>query len=248
MQVSDDIYVGTAVISGTQGSDGPSNMTVGVGPLGRFYCFDSVPKASNTTTSQNEISRSANLPAGNLVLLANGTTTTAGVSGTGQNLVILDCERTIAFYSAADLSAKTLTVYGYDRYGAPVSQTITAPNTTTVQTTKCFKSVYQITSSGAIASAIVAGLGTGIGLPYRLTDLGYVVSVMYNQTAITISSTAVKVADTTDPALVSTNDVRGYIITGQTDGTKRLVVNYALPALASGPNATRAGAVGVTQV
>ena len=112
------------------------------------------------------------------------------------------------------------------------------------------KSGYEVVlvSSGAIASACVVGFGTGIGLPFRLTDLGYVQSVMFNQTAITISSTAVKVADVTTPATTSTTDVRGYIVTGQTDGTKRLIINYSLPAIACGPYATRIGAVGVTQV
>ncbi len=245
-QFSDDLYLGPAVTGGAA-SSGPSPMTVGVGPLGRFYCFDVVPVASNTTTSQNEIALSQNLPSGALTLTANGTTTTAGTDAAGAALVVLDCERTVAVYSAANLSAQTVTISGYDRYGQAVSQTITAPNATTVQTTKTFKSVKSVVSSGAIASAVVVGIGTGIGLPYRLTDLGYVASVMYNQTAITINSTACKVADTTSPATTSTTDVRGYIIVGQTDGTKRLVVNYALPALATGPNATRIGAVGTTQ-
>ena len=245
-QFSDDLYLGPAVAGGAA-SAGSSPMTVGVGPLGRFYCFDVVPAASNTTTSQNEIALSQNLPNGALTLTANGTTTTAGTDANGAAIVVLDCERTVAVYSAANHSAQTVTISGYDRYGAAVSQTITCPNATTVQTTKTFKSVKSVVSSGAIASACVVGIGTGIGLPYRLTDLGYVASVMYNQTAITINSTACKVADVTSPATASTTDVRGYIIVGQSDGAKRLVVNYALPALATGPNATRIGAVGVTQ-
>lgn len=250
MQISDDVFLGTAFVGGsnTSPSGDPSPMTTGVGPLGRGYCFDVVPAASNTTTSQNEICTSANLPNGALTLTANGTTTTTGTDPFGNVIVVLDCERTVAVYSGADLSSKTITVTGYDRYGFVVSQTITAPNTTTVQTTKCFKSIKSVVSSGAIASAVVVGIGTGIGLSYRLTDLGYMMSCMYNQTAIVISSTKVKVADTTSPATVSTTDVRGYVIADQTDGTKRLVVNYMLPALASGPNATRIGAVGVTQV
>ncbi len=247
MQVSDDLYIGTAFIGGSNASSGSSNMTTGVGPLGRQYCFDVVPAASGTTTGQNQICLSQNLPNGALTMTA-GTGTTAGTANDGNAIVILDCERTIAVYSGADHSSKTMTISGYDRYGAPMSQTITCPNTTTVQTTKTFKSVKSVVSSGAIASACVVGLGTGIGLPYRLTDLGYVSSVMYNQTAITISSTACKVADVTSPATVSTTDVRGYIIVGATDNAKRLVVNYSLPALACGPNATRIGAVGVTQV
>lgn len=247
MHISDDVYLGTAFVSGSNGSAGPSNMTLGVGPLGRFYCFDVVPLASGTTTGQDQIAASQNLPSGALTLTA-GTGTTAGTDSAGSAIIVLDCERTVAAYSAANLSAQTLTISGYDRYGQAMSQTITAPNAGTVQTTKCFKSIKSVVSSGAIASAVVVGLGTGIGLPYRLTDLGYVASVMYNQTAITISSTAVKVCDTTSPATVSTTDVRGYIVVGQTDGAKRLVVNYALPALAAGPSATRIGAVGVTQV
>ena len=248
MQISDDLRLGTAFVGGQDVSDGPSKMTTGVGPMGRIYVVDIVPAASGTTTGQNEIALSQNLPAGALTLTANGTTTTAGTDAAGTALVVLDCERTVAVYSAANLSAQTITISGYDRYGAAMSQTITAPNATTVQTTKCFKSVKSVVSSGAIASAVVVGIGTGIGLPYRLTDLGYITNVMFNQTAITINSTACKVADVTSPATASTTDVRGYIIVGQTDGTKRLVMGMLLPALATGPNATRIGAVGVTQV
>jgi len=243
---SDDLYMGPAVVGGSNVSSGPSPMTVGVGPLGRHYCFDVIPVASGTTTGQNQIATSQNLPEGSLTLTA-GTGTTAGRDAQGNALVVLDCERTVAVYSAADHSGSTLTISGYDRYGQAMSQAIAGPNAGTVQTTKTFKSIKSISSSGAIASACVVGLGTGIGLPYRLTDLGYIQSVMYNQTAITISSTACKVADTTSPATTSTTDVRGYIVVGATDGAKRLVVNYSLPALAVGPNATRIGAVGVTQ-
>ena len=247
MQFADDLYLGPAYAGGPLNASGSSPMEVGVGPVGRHYCFDVVPVASGTTTGQNQIATSQNLPAGALTLTA-GTGTTAGRDPAGNAIIILDCERTIAVYSAADLSAQTLTISGYDRYGQPMSQVITAPNATTVQTTKCFKSVKSIVSSGAIASALVVGLGTGIALPTRLTDLGYIQSVMYNQTAITISSALCKIGDVTSPATTSTTDVRGYIIVGQTDGAKRLVVNYSLPAIAVGPNATRTGAFGVTQV
>lgn len=243
--ITDGIRVGAAYIGGTEVSSTAAPMTMGV-PMSCNYCFDVVPAAVGTTTTINQLATSQNLPAGNLTLTAGtGVTTTTAANGTV--LYVLDCARSVQFYSAANLSAQTLTVYGYDLYGQAMSQTITAPNAGAVETTKCFKSVYQITSSGAIASAIVAGLGNNIGLPYRLTDLGYVMSVMFNQTAITISSTAVKVADVTSPATVSTNDVRGYIVTASADASKRLVVNYILPSIAAGPNATRVGAVGVTQ-
>ncbi len=248
MQISDDLMLGPVFLGGPgRNTAGPSAMELGVGPLGRTFCFDVVPAASGATTTQNEICTTANLPLGALVLTANGTTTTAGTDSAGNAIVILDCERTVAVYSAADLSSKTITITGYDRYGQLMSQAITAPNATTVQTTKTFKSIKSVSSSGAIASALVVGIGTGIGLPFRLTDLGYVMTATYNQAAIVISATLVKVYDSTSPATTTTTDVRGYVITGATDGAKRLVVNYSLPALASGPNATRIGAAGVTQ-
>lgn len=248
-QISDDILLGTAVGGGTAGdTDGPSPMTVGVGPMGRIYCFDIVPAASGTTTGQNQLATTQQLTASTAMTLTAGTGVTRSVDAFGTARYVMDCARTVAFYSAADCSSATLTVTGYDQYGQLMSQAITGPNATTVQTTKCFKSIVSIVPSASVAQNIVAGLGTGIGLPYRLTDLGYVCSVMYNQTAISITSTAVKVADTTSPATTSTTDVRGYIVAGQTDNAKRLIVNYTLPGLASGPNATRLGAFGVTQV
>jgi hypothetical protein len=72
---------------------------------------------------------------------------------------------------------------------------------------------------------------------------------MWNNAAVTINSTNVKVADQTSPATTSTTDVRGYIpLTSASDGTKRLVMALAIPAIGCGPNATRIGAFGVTQV
>ena len=76
--------------------------------------------------------------------------------------------------------------------------------------------------------------------------------MMWNGAAVTVNSTNVGVADTTSPATTSTTDVRGYVkaagLSGAADGTKRLVMAIALPAIAVGPNATRVGAFGVTQV
>ncbi len=248
MHISDDLYLGTAFVGGSNSSDGPSNMTLGVGPLGRFYAFDVVPVASGTTTGQNQLATTQQLTAATALTLTAGTGTTSSTDAAGNAIIVLDCERTVAFYSAADCSSATLTIVGYDRYGARMSQAVTGPNATTVQSTKCFKSILSITSSATVAQNIVAGLGTGIGLPFRVTDLGYLMRATYNQANITLDSTACKVADTTSPATTATTDVRGYIVVGQTDGSKRLVVGYTLPALAAGPNATRVGAVGVTQV
>jgi hypothetical protein len=115
-----------------------------------------------------------------------------------------------------------------------------------------FKSVYRIAMSASTAGNVSAGYGDDIGLPVRVTDLGYIASMMFNGAAVTINSTNFGVADTTSPATTSTTDVRGYVkaagLSGGANGTKRLVMTIALPALAVGPNATRVGAYGVTQV
>ena len=140
MQISDDIYLGPAVVGGSNSSSGPSNMTVGAGPLGRSFCFDVVPAASGTTVTQNQLSVSANLPAGNLVLAA-GTGVTASVDATGVTRYVLDSPRSIAIYSAANHSGSTLLISGYDQYGFAMSELVTGPNVTTVQSAKCFKSV-----------------------------------------------------------------------------------------------------------
>ena len=105
--------------------------------------------------------------------------------------------------------------------------------------------------AGSSGPAPAARSGTGAAVRSRqalgVQLAGVDEALAAYQTAIAITSTLVKVADVTSPATTTTTDVRGYIIVGQTDNAKRLVVNYALPALASGPTATRAGAVGVTQ-
>ena len=244
---ADDLFLGIAVAGGPDASPaGDFRVSQGVGPMGRTYSFDLVPVASHTTINQNEICASQNLPAGALTLTA-GTGTTAGYDPFGTAIVILPEPRNIAIYSAADLHLQTITVAGYDQYGQAMSEIITCPNATTVFGKKAFKSVKSCTSSGAIASAVMVGIGTSVGLPIRVTDMGYVGPVSYGQSIVTWNSTNIIVADTTATATTSTGDVRGTILTGATDGTKRLVVQITVPALGSGPNATRIGAYGVTQ-
>jgi hypothetical protein len=52
----------------------------------------------------------------------------------------------------------------------------------------------------------------------------------------------------TVPATTTTGDVRGtFSPSNAPDGIKRLVIGIMLPAIAVGPQATRTGALGVTQ-
>jgi hypothetical protein len=218
-------------------------MATGVGPLGRVYIWDVVPvtlQAAGVAASQTPGA------AGNLTLTA-GTGTTSVTRPDGTVVVQLDVPRCVTV-TAAGANTSTFTIYGYSQYGQAMSQTVAAPSTSTVATTKAFKQVSRIAISAIAGSAITAGFNDKLGLPLRVTDSGYITSVKYNATLAADAGTFVA-ADTTSPATVSTTDVRGcYTPSSAANGSKRLVMTIALPAIACGPNATRVGALGVDNV
>jgi len=77
-------------------------------------------------------------------------------------------------------------------------------------------------------------------------DAGYIVKVGWNNTLL--QNAGVFTPADTATATSSTGDVRGtFAPTTASDGIKRLVMTIALPGIAVGPNATRTGALGVTQ-
>lgn len=243
MQISDDLYLGSALIPSVSDAANPSPMTQGVGPMGRVYIWDVVPVA----LAANGLSVSATPGAAGNLVLAAGTGVTARVRSDGTTEYVLDTPRCVTV-SAAGANSAVFTIYGYDQYGQAMSQLIAAPSTSTVATTKAFKTVTRIAISAAAGSAITAGFNDKLGLPVRVTDVGYITSVKYNATLAQDAGTFVA-ADVTSPATVSTTDVRGtYALSGVANGSKRLVMTIALPAIACGPNATRIGAAGVDQV
>lgn len=237
-QFSDDLYLGP-VIRGGALSDGPSPMDIGIGPLGRVYVFDVVPvtlQASGLALAQTV------LAAGDLVLTA----------GTGVTLsngrYVLDTPRCITIDSSgAGDTTQTATVYGYDVYGQPMSEAIAFNGVTEVSGTKAFKSVTRIAVSAALAGNANAGFNDKLGLPVKVANAGYIISVKWNGVLADDAGTLV-VADATSPATTTTDDVRGtYTPSSAADGSKRLVMAIAMPAIAVGPNATRVGALGTNQ-
>jgi hypothetical protein len=161
----------------------------------------------------------------------------------------LDVPRCVTI-TAAGANTATYTVRGFDQYGQAMSQLVAAPSTSTVATTKAFKTVTSVTNANATAGTnnLTVGFNDKFGLPVRVTDVGYVTSVKWAATLAADAGTFVA-ADTTSPATVSTTDVRGcYTPSSAANGTRRLVMTIALPAIAVGPNATRAGAAGVDQI
>lgn len=240
----DDIFLGNAFAPNPSGDGNPAPMEAGVGPMGRVYIFDVVP----LTLQTNGLATSQNPGSGASFTLTAGTGVTSRVRADGTTEYVLDVPRCVTI-TAAGANTATYRVSGYDQYGQPMTQDLAAPSTSTVATTKAFKTVVSVTNRNATAgtNGLTVGFNDKLGLPVRVTDVGYITSVKWSATLAQDAGTFVA-ADTTDPATASTTDVRGcYTPSSASNGSRRLVMTIALPALAVGPNATRVGAFGVTQ-
>jgi hypothetical protein len=233
----------TMYASGNAAFSDPSNMDLGIGPLGRVYVFDVIPEVKSTTNIATASVYTA------AVTLTAGAGTRSVVRADAVTVVQLDCPRAVATTTGAGSpTTRNVTISGYDYYGQAMSEVIAtgAVASTTVNGKKAFFQISGITISGSPVVTVAVGTTDIIGLPVRLLDIGYVARAGWNSTLAEDAGTAVVAATAT--ATTTTGDVRGtYLPSSATDGQKRLVMNLSLPALAVGPNATRLGALGVTQ-
>ena len=227
----------------------PAPMDLGVGPLGRIYIFDLIPQTLQTA---NIAASQTPAAAGSLTLTA-GTSAKSVVRTDGTTVIQLDVARAVQLTTASGTitTSRNLTVSGYDYYGQSMTEVIATGTTSSavanVAGKKAFYQISSISISGALPVAITVGTTDVLGLPLRVYDAGYVVRAGWNNTLANDAGTFVA-ADMTTPATSTTGDVRGtYVPSSATNGIKRLVVVIALPGIASGPNATRTGALGVTQ-
>lgn len=244
MQVSDDLFLGPVSIPAMSDPANPSPMSRGVGPLGRVYVFDIVPAAASAS---NLAASQAVATAKNLTLFA-GTGITVSTDLSGNTRYNLDVARVVGVVSnnIGD-TTQLVTVSGFDLYGVPMTARVTLNGTTLVNTLKAFKSVTSVAISAATAGNVSCGSGDRLGLPYRVTEAGYVISVKWG--GLLPQDAGVFVAASQAAATLLTGDVRGlYVPSSTIDGTKRLVLTMALTGLAVGPQATRLGAAGVDQV
>lgn len=248
-QFSDDLFLGSALTSmgnNTNAALGdPSPMSVGVGPLGRIYVWDLVPLTKQT----NNISVAATYSGAGSATLAAGTGTTSVVLTNGSTAIQLDCPRAVSITIGTGTIADTaITVTGFDYYGQAMSEAIQTGTTqsTTVNGKKAFFQITGVAVAGAVGGTVAVGTADIFGCPVRVTDLGYVGTLGWNDTLARAAGTFTKAVSTTPST--TTGDVRGtYAPASAADGSKRLVSGILLPALAAGPNATRIGALGVNQ-
>jgi len=220
--------------------DDPSPMDLGIGPLGRIYVWDVLPQAAVTN---NIAASQAPSGAGSLTLTA-GTSVKSVVRQDGTTVLQLDCPRAVKVNSST--TARAFTVSGYDYYGQAMSEVITVSVAGTAVTgKKAFFQVSGVTIAGS-ATAVVVGTSDVLGLPVRVFNVAYIASVKSNNTLAQDAGTFV--AADTATATTTTGDVRGtYVPATASDGTVRTVMGILLPGIAVGPNATRVGALGVTQ-
>jgi len=225
----------------------PAPMELGVGPMGRVYLWDVIPQAlvaNNIATAQTTSSA---------ITLTAGTSVKSVITPAGQTVLQLDCARAVSITSGTGtLTNRNVTISGYDYYGQPMTEVIATGTTqsTTVNGKKAFYQIVSATISGALGATIALGTTDVIGLPVRVVDAGYLVGIGWANAVArdTGGSSAFVAADTTNPATSTTGDVRGtYQPSSATNGIRRLVITVGCNAIMVGPNATRIGALGVTQ-
>jgi hypothetical protein len=244
-QFSDDLFLGTAeTYMGLNSALGnPSPMGLGVGPLGRIYVWDTVPvaKATNNIATASVYTSTVTLTA--------GTGTTSVVRQDGVTVVQLDVPRAVATTTGAGTpTTRNVTISGFDVYGQPMSEVIVTGTvaSTTVNGKKAFFQIRSITISGSPVVTVAVGTTDILGSPVRITNAGYIARAGWDNTLAEDAGTFV--AAVTTAATTTSGDVRGtYVPSSAADGAKRLVVGVLLPAIAVGPQATRTGALGVTQ-
>lgn len=237
-QQSDDLYLGSATgpQTATWASGGnPGQIGRGVGPAGRIYIFDIVPATLSATAI---CAAQAVAAAGNATI--NGASATAGVATFDYARAV-----TVVSSSAGD-TTQTVTLTGTDYYGQTQTQTLTLTGTTTVTSTKTFKTITQVAVSAALAGNLSAGNANVFGLPYAVTNAGYLIRTGWDNVVADNGGTFVA-ADATTPS-ATTGDVRGtFAPSGNAaNGVRRLVIAIGLTAIQAGPTATQAGAIGVT--
>ena len=221
-------------------------MSIGVGPLGRIYIWDVIPEAKQVAN----VSAAVIYAAAGSATLAAGTSAQPFIRADGVTVIQLDCPRAVSVTTASGSpTSANFTVSGYDYYGQAMTEVIASGTvaSTTTNGKKAFHQISSIAVSAGTTVAVSVGTSDVLGCPIRFTDIGYVISSGWANALAEDTGTAV-VADMTNPATSTTGDVRGtYAPSSATNGVRRLVMSLAVPAIAVGPNATRLGALGVTQ-
>lgn len=120
-------------------------------------------------------------------------------------------------------------IVGYDGWGQPQTETLTATaGATTVNTKKTYKYITSITPQFTDAHNYSFNTADIFGLP--LFSKYFEENFIFMASALITANTGYVAGDTTSPATATTKDVRGsYALQTASNGTRRLVM-YQLPS------------------
>lgn len=201
-------------------------------------------------------------PAAPAVFYANRITVTAGCAidglpsyqlfGTGGNSTTgfynrATCVgRCVSVTGSASATGGNFLISGWDIYGFPMTQLLTAAaGATTANTTKAFKVIKSVVPQFTDAHNYSVGTADVYGFGILASFWGDV-AVVWNNQNIT-ANTGFTAAVTTSPATNLTGDVRGtYAVQSASDGTKRLQI-FVVPSLPSITTNATTGLFGVLQ-
>jgi hypothetical protein len=181
-------------------------------------------------------------------ILTAVTATSATLTTTAGAAVVTTAGTPTGLTYTLGVAPVTVTVSGFDVYNQAMSEAITssAAVSTAVNGLKAFYLITSVTVSGATGTALTVGTTNVLGCPVRVANIAYVASVKSNN-ALAQDGGSFIAADLAT-ATTTTGDVRGtYTPATASNGIVRTVVGILLPGIAVGPNATRTGALGVTQ-
>jgi len=181
-QFSDDLFLGSAQsYVGTNANSAlgnPSPMSLGFGPMGRVYLYDTTPAAATTAAvlAAKTPTTATTYSGTQLAYGTGGTTQVLRTDGT--YVTQLDYPRAVSVTTGTGTPTNSVvTVTGYDYYGQPMTEII---QTGTVQSTttkgrKAFFQIYSIAFSAATAVGVSVDTTTTIGLPCRISDEAYII-------------------------------------------------------------------------
>lgn len=171
-------------------------------------------------------------PAGAEALTIDGALASGGT-------VTLSAAQIVSITSDGNDAGNTFTVTGTDANGVAISQTITGPATTTVDSTYYFLTVTGVTISGAAVGNITVGVEAANGTTTAAIPIDYEVAefnvgVQFNLTAGTMTITGYYTMD--DPAGTYTNsfltDAMWTAITAVNAKTGDAAGNHTIPSTA----------------
>jgi len=149
--------------------------------------------------------------------------------------------RNVTITTAAGDSA-VYTVKGYDIYGYPMSEAITANGAALVSGKKAFKYIASVTPVGTVGATITVGTGDVYGFPLASVSFQ---DVFVNWNAGIIIAATGYLAGVTTAATTTSGDVRGtYATQSASNGTRQLVIYQSPPPTNVG---SMTGLFGVTQ-